>query len=272
MLLISCKINVIVKFTDIKWKWKTLLNKKHHKFDIIKTFVFQWLVCCKQFHLQWNVEELEITLSMGFLKPYEKKPIMISIKNLRATKMPTYQRKRTRPIAVFQDACNSWEIVVWDAHLIFSMDLPPSQAVPARQSWRDAPSWAEIWWLGSFDRPHYRCPENISEYKWGWHCTSPNIPAQSVTSLCWFGRRQEKPLQVKKSLWSFKQPVVRRTEIINSLNMVRWKVINNYPTNLLPAPCGENHLSKPLICNSRIPSVLLPNPTQKAAKIHLKPV
>lgn len=80
---------------------------------------------------------------------------------------------------------------------------------------------AEIWWLCSFGCPHHLHPWNISKYNWGWHRTSPNIPAQSVTSLCWFGRRQAKCLQANKFLWSFKQSVARRTKFINSLNMVQ---------------------------------------------------
>jgi len=44
----------------------------HPKTDTIKTFFFQWLLCCKQFHLQWNTEELEIILSVSFLRPYEE--------------------------------------------------------------------------------------------------------------------------------------------------------------------------------------------------------
>lgn len=98
------------------------------------------------------------------------------------------------------------------------------------------------------------------------------IAPLQISQPCWFGRRQAKPLQVKKSLCSFKQPAARRTKFLNSLNMVQSEFINNYSTNLLSAPCGENHLSKPLISNLRILSVLLPNPTQKAVKIHLKPV
>lgn len=122
-------------------------------------------------------EELEITLSISFIRPYWKKsPWSVKKKKPPGHSMPTYQRKRRLPVVVCQDACNSWEAVVWEVHLISAWtflppilhpSLPPS--LPPRQS---LPGGAEGMLLelrsdGSFDHLHYLHPENISEYKLG---------------------------------------------------------------------------------------------------------
>lgn len=73
-----------------------------------------------------------------------------------------------------------------------------------------------------FCKLHLLLPEEISECKWGWHLTTPSVPAQSVSSLCWFGRSQEKPLKSKSSCGlSGNHWEVRRTELINGINTVQ---------------------------------------------------
>lgn len=84
--------------------------------------------------------------------------------------------------------------------------------------------------------PHHLHPDNISDPSWGWHHTSPKIPAD------W--EEHKKTPRIQRFSWSFKQP-----ELFNSLKMVQSKFIDNYSANILSSPCGQNHLSNPLISN-----------------------
>lgn len=52
--------------------------------------------------------------------------------------------------------------------------------------------------------------------------------------------------RIQRFSWPFKQP-----ELFNSLKMVQSKFIDNYSANILSSPCGQNHLSNPLISNLR---------------------
>lgn len=161
---------------------------------------------------------------------------------------------------------------MWGAPLVFKVGHPSltrRHSLPGAAGGMLLPR-AESWCFHTFDHPHHLHPENTPESKWGWHHTSPNIPAQSGTSPCCFFRNTRKAPPIKRFLWSFKQPELRRTELFNSLNMVQSKFIDNYSANILSCPCGQNHLSKPLISNLRFLLFCYQIPPRKLPRSILK--
>lgn len=161
--------------------------------------------------------------------------------------MPTYQRKRRRPVAVCQDACNSWEAVVWEVRLISAWtflppilhpslhpSVPPSQAVPARWSWRDAPG-AEIWWQ--------LWPSALSApWKYFWIQVGgggivpleiSRLKVEPVSADLEEGKQNPSKSKSPQK-WSLRQPLAR-----TDLNTAQTNVISDYSTNLLSTPCGK---------------------------------